>query len=706
MQKSSEEIRYFLFSQAVADGLRATAVILVPALTGYFTGHFTTGLAVSLGAMCVSLTDMPGPVLHKRNGMLFCACFAFFTAVLTGYARVSPYTMGLAIALVTFFFSMFNVYGGRASAVGNAAILIMILTMDEPIPADRIWIHALLLLGGGLFYMAISLLLYTLQPYRNAQRALGDCVRSIADYLSVRSDFYNIHTDLQADYTNLIARQVIVNEKQDAVRELFFKTRQIVQESTTTSRRLIFTFVETVDLFENITASYYDYQLLRSQYGHTGALERIHAALQKIVNELDRIGMAIQSNTGFSKGFDYDAELRTLKASVDAIVAEHAVNGLVLRKIIVNVRILLQHMDNMQLYFEKDAPLKKSNVDHSHFIGHQSLDPRILWNNLTLDSSIFRHALRVSFACIVGFIISKTFHYGQHSYWILLTIAFILKPAFSLTKQRNIERIIGTLAGGLVGVLVLVFIPDRTVHFVMMVLFMAGTYTFMRIRYLLMVIFTTPYVLILFSFLGAGFADVAQERIIDTVIGCAIAFSVSYFLFPIWESEQLRQYMRDITKANAGYLQKIVQALWGQPVDTIGYKLARKEVYLHSANLSAAFQRMLSEPKHKQGPQSGVHQFVVMSHILFSNIASVATALLSKEPRLYPATLRHTARKSYQRLSDACTVLGGESLPPAGEPTVKEERELSADEALMKEQLLFIHSVCSDLEKITRSFVK
>src|SRR5206468_7273733 len=167
----------------------------------------------------------------------------------------------------------------------------------------------------------------------------------------------------------------------------------------------------------------------------------------------------------------------------------------------------------------------KSENDHSHFISHQSLDPKILINNLSLESSVFRHAVRVCVACTVGFMITKLIPYGHHSYWILMTIAFMLKPAFSLTRQRNIERIIGTLAGGAIGVLVLVFVPNKTVQFVFMVLFMIGTYSFMRIRYLLMVICTTPYILILFSFLGTGYKSVVQERIFDTVLGCTIAFT-------------------------------------------------------------------------------------------------------------------------------------------------------------------------------------
>lgn len=698
VNKNIQDVQYFFYSQALADGIRTAVAILLPALIGSYLGLFTVGLAVSLGAMCVSLTDAPGPLLNKRNGMLFCIAFAFVVAVLTALARANPYALGIEIAVVTFLFSMFVVYGARATGVGNAAILIMILTIDTPLEGIQIFLHAGYIIAGGFFYLVFSLLLFKLRPYRHAQRALGDCIREIADYLSIRADFYNVNTNLENNYTRLVAQQVVVNEKQDFVRELFFKTRQIVQESTNEGRKLVFTFVETVDLFEDITAAYYDYKSLRNLYADSGALDIIHHSLQKIVDELNAVGLAIQSNTSFKKSFDYDEEIKRLKAEIDAI---QTANKLVLHKIIVNIRGLLSDIDNIEQYFETGVNRKKTGVDHSHFVTHQSLDPRILLNNLNMQSSAFRHAIRVSLACLIGFLITKIFPYGNHSYWILLTIAFIIKPAFSLTKQRNIERIIGTTIGGLVGIAILLLVKNTTVLFILMVLLMIGTYSFMRINYLAMVMFVTPYVLILFSFLGTEFRIIAGERIIDTLIGCAIAFSISYFLFPNWESEQLKTHMQGIIKANALYLQKIIQSLMGEKVSVLEYKLARKEVYLTSANLSASFQRMVSEPKSKQRPRSQVQQFVVLNHILFSNIATIATTLPAKENKTFPAELIQFAKKAYNKLEESSKKLGNETELPKLPEAVNNLPISSSDEKLLSEQLQFIYNVSKDIDKIS-----
>ena len=208
LKRGARELQYFLYSQAFADGFRTTFAILIPALVGLYTGYFQTGLTLSLGAMCVSLTDAPGPVIHKRNGMLFCIAFAVGIALITPLARQNDFTLAAEIAFVTFFFSMFNVYGNRAGAVGNAAILVMILTMDRIVPWNEILQNALLIGAGGLFYTILSLVLYNLQPYKIAQRALSDCIREVASYLSIRADFYDPATDLDENYKKLVNQQV------------------------------------------------------------------------------------------------------------------------------------------------------------------------------------------------------------------------------------------------------------------------------------------------------------------------------------------------------------------------------------------------------------------------------------------------------------------------------------------------------------------
>ena len=646
MQQPAKEFRYFLFSQQLADGVRITTAIVLPGFTGYQYGFFATGLAVSLGALCVAITDAPGPIIHRRNGMLITAALLFFVSLITTFARGNLLTLGVEIGFLSFFFSLFQVYGNRAATVGSACILIMILTMGQE-AANRPLLYSLYIVAGGIWYAAISLFFYYIRPYRPAQRVLGDCIRSVAIYLTIKARFYNVHTPLDANYKELVAQQILVNEKQDAVREFFFKTARIAKESTPEGKKLVATFVHTLDLFEDITATYYNYSTLRNRFQNQDILIYISELVVQMAAALDTLGRAVQANTK-PPAFTFDQKIRELKARIDAIPAGEE-NTLILKKIGVNVRRIAMRIRDIAGYFDATVQHAKSNVDHSLFISHQSLDPKLLLHNLHFRSPSFKHALRVALACMVGFAVSKALAYGQHSYWILLTIAFILKPTFSLTKTRNVERICGTVAGGALGVIFLLLVKNTTAQFWVMILLMTGAFTFLRTRYVVMVICTTAYILILFQFLNIPFISVVGERIFDTVLGCAIAFSAGYFLFPDWEAQQVKKYMEEVLLANAAYLKVVSQGLKQNRMDVLAYKLARKNVYVHSANLTAAYQRMRAEPKRRQQNLAHTHQFIVRNHLLFSNIAHLAALI---KPGAAPASplLAAAADSNVQKL--------------------------------------------------------
>ena len=96
----SREIKAFIFGQYFSDGLRITFGVLLPSLLLAQLGQLSIGVSISLGALCVSLTDNPGPVNHKKNGMLLCNLFIFLTAVLTVLINKNSYLVGLEIILL------------------------------------------------------------------------------------------------------------------------------------------------------------------------------------------------------------------------------------------------------------------------------------------------------------------------------------------------------------------------------------------------------------------------------------------------------------------------------------------------------------------------------------------------------------------------------------------------------------------------------
>lgn len=637
VQAGEQKLRYFLFSQHFADGVRTTLEIVIPALILANFGYLEAGFNMALGALCISICDGPGPVEHKKNGMLYGNLFVFVLALLAGLFNGNIILMMALIAASAFFFTMISVYGARAASVGTAALLAMILSMTKissPLVAVT---DALLILLGGIWYMLVAMLFFRITPYRPAQRLLGECIRETAGYLRIKAELYNIHSNFEKEYRNLLNQQVVVTEKQEAIRELLFKNRELTKEATRQGKIMILTFSDLMDLYEQINATWYDYEMLRKNYGRTGILNNISAILRKLADEMSEIGLAVQSQNQFQQTFNLIEALNELKEKADAL-QQTGMSTIVLKKVIVNLRTLGEKLNDVTRYFESGFHEKRkmlSSSEYKKFVSHQQVNKNLLINNLHLESATFRHSIRVMVTCLIGYAVTEIISYGNHSYWVLLTIIVILKPGFGLTKQRNTERLIGTLAGAILGLTITYFIPNKEILLGIILFFMLGTYTFLRINYRVMVIFMTPYVIILFYLMGLNTWEVVQERILDTAFGSLLAFLANYLLFPQWEAKHIGLQLTGVLKSNMNYLKLLKDLLAGNAIASVEYKLARKELFVSISNLSAAFTRMLAEPSKKQKASREIYQFVVLNHVLASNVSSLS-AHISGEKNFSP----------------------------------------------------------------------
>src|SRR5690606_32354419 len=215
----AKDIQNFFYSQYFSDGLRITFGTIIPALVFSAFGNLQTGIIVSLGAMAVGLSDSPGPLHHRRNGMLFCTLSVSVAALLTNLVSTTPALLAAVLMVLSFLFSMFAVYGARASSVGTMGILIMVLSMgavDDP--SLNIFTYLLYILAGCTWYMLLSLSLHQVRPYRQAQQELAESILNVADYIRIKANFYTVELDIEKNYRALIDQQITVSVHQDNVR--------------------------------------------------------------------------------------------------------------------------------------------------------------------------------------------------------------------------------------------------------------------------------------------------------------------------------------------------------------------------------------------------------------------------------------------------------------------------------------------------------
>jgi uncharacterized membrane protein (TIGR01666 family) len=597
-------------------------------------GDLPMGIVASLGALATALSDVPGTALHKRNGILTAIAFIFFTAL--GTSLISPYPLLMTgwILACCFANGMLLVYGNRGGNIGIACMLVMVSILGEtPVGPKEAFLHCLVILGGSIWYGFLALLLWQIRPYLSVQQTLAECIMETAHYLEERAGFYAKDADKNFDeiYKSVLAQQVIVSEKQEAVRELLLKRRSAQQGSTSINKSMVLIFMDIVDLQEQIMASQTDYLALHNDFGGMDILEKFHTLIQEFTGELELIATAVAAGQRSLPRANLRHEIDKVQHALADIrktmpTLKERTKLLTLTNILHNLQDMTQRIYNLhrltRLERVKDEVIDP-RLQLASFTTRNRYDVEPLVNNLTFESHIFRHALRVSIAAVTGYLLGQVFHLDR-VYWILLTIVVILKPGFGISKARSYQRIIGTITGALFAAAVLYLTTNNTVIFILMLICILGAYSFMTQQYTLSVFFVTPFVIFLLHFLHPAHLQNAELRVLDTFIGVSIAFLASLLLWPSWEHNYLPSHMSKMVKDNARYLDHVMRLYTDREFVMNDYKLARKDTNVSAANLMSAFQRMLSEPKSKQIHGSEVYHFVVLNHSLMSHIAAMA----------------------------------------------------------------------------------
>jgi len=629
-----QEVRNFIYSYHFSTGLRTTVSVVVPSVIFSLAGDLPMGIVVSLGTLATALSDAPGTALHKRNGMLTAIAFIFITALGTSLILPYPVLMTAWILACCFGNSMLLVYGNRGGNIGIACMLVMVSILGEsPVSPGESIIHCLLILGGSIWYGFLALLLWQIRPYLSVQQALSECILETAEYLDERAGFYEKGADKNFDdiFKSVLAQQVVVSEKQEAVRELLLKRRSAQQGSTSINKSMVLIFLDIVDLQEQIMASQTDYLALHRDFEETDILEKFHTLIQKYTGELRIIGAAVAAGQRSLPKANLRYEVEKVQQGITEIgktmpTLKERTKLITLTNILHNLQDMTQRIHNLHRLTRLER-VKDETIDPriklASFTTRNKYDLETLTNNLTFESHIFRHALRVSIASVTGYLLGQILHLDR-VYWILLTIVVILKPGFGISKARSYQRIIGTITGALFAAGVLYLTSNNTVIFIIMLVCILGAYSFVSQQYTLSVFFVTPFVIFLLHFLHPAHLQNAGLRVIDTFIGAGLAFISSLLLWPSWEHNYLPGYMAKMVKDNARYLDQVMRLYTEREFVTNDYKLARKDTNVSAANLMSAFQRMLSEPKSKQVHGSEVYHFVVLNHSMMSHIAALA----------------------------------------------------------------------------------
>jgi uncharacterized membrane protein YccC len=185
----------------------------------------------------------------------------------------------------------------------------------------------------------------------------------------------------------------------------------------------------------------------------------------------------------------------------------------------------------------------------------------------------------------------------QRSYWVVLTAAIVVKPDNGSVFARALQRGIGTIAGAVLGAVILVAVPyGPWLLFPMAVLAAGQPYGRLR-NFGLGATFMTPLVVLLIDLLAPAGWRLPEERLVDTLLGCVIVLLVGYAPWPSsWHCHLPRQFaatLRDICRFMEAAL--IPDPDPDPAARGRGWQLRRK-AYRALGDLHGEYDRAMSEP--------------------------------------------------------------------------------------------------------------
>jgi uncharacterized membrane protein YccC len=178
-------------------------------------------------------------------------------------------------------------------------------------------------------------------------------------------------------------------------------------------------------------------------------------------------------------------------------------------------------------------------------------------------------------------------------YWVLLTVALVLKPDFGSVFARAVQRGAGTLVGVLVGsglLALLAVLPGDGWVLVAMALAAAVLPWARTVNFGLFSVVQTPLIILLLDVALPSTPGLVGARLVDTLVGCAIVLVLGYALWPQTWRAPLDEALSDVTEALDGF---VAAAFTGDDADI---RRARRLSYRALTELQTQLQRRLAEP--------------------------------------------------------------------------------------------------------------
>jgi uncharacterized membrane protein YccC len=632
-----DNIRRFFISADFYKSLTFIIGALVPIIvTDIFYNNVTLGFAMALGVLYNSTSNIAGSVKHRTVSMACSIVLSSMSTLIMGYSSFSLWTLLPTLGILTFFISLISVYGFRASMVSLGVMLSVVISFGNSYVDVSVLEYALLIAGGGVWYLLLSSLFNSLNPQMYVEELLSDTLGQTGKYLNIRAKLLTEINTREALLKDLFELQAKLAENHEKLREVILTKRKKTGFSNRIHRRLLI-FIELVDMLELAIANPVDYDKLDVIFKNDSTkISPFVTLIFEMSNQLDYLSKVVIRGEKAKGKSEIRVLVNDIRKSVEALKLQMITdsdkeNYLILLNLFEYQESQVRKIGAIERVlntYDKNNRLVKVKGDEQHFLPVHDYHINKLKENFSFKSSIFRHSMRLGIAMVLGFLVGDLLSF-QNPYWILMTLLVIMRPTYGLTKQRMIHRVVGTVIGAVLALLMVFVIQNTIVFAVLAAVCLVLALALVQQNYKTFAVFLTLHIVFLSAVYSDDVFHAIQYRVIDTLVGAGIAIISNLFLFPSWEFMNVDDSIKVALKNINIYLGEIDKKYHLKTPITTEFKLSRKNAFLEMGSLNAAFQRMTQEPKSKQKYFSEIYSIVVLINTFLSSLASLGAYIRS-----------------------------------------------------------------------------
>jgi uncharacterized membrane protein YccC len=578
----------------LAAGIRAAIAVATPVLLGEYFGRPELSW-VAIVAFWGCLADSGGA---WRDRFSLLALFILLMLVGTTLGMLAEPHLALAVALAfvwCFAMSFIRVFGAAATSLGVLGATDILVTLGIPAGPHGEALERLgLTLVGGAWAMLLVLIVWRLHPHGPARRAVGQCWQALGAYADGLGRLERPGQGAPAEWAT------VMRTHRSATRAALEEARGVVTQArrqtggrAARGQSLMLLLIEVERCFEILVALSEMLQVAHEVL--TPDAERgIAAILRRVARESDLLAGSLRDSKplrarnlaplldrlGHRLGRDSPLAAPIQRLAGDLIRAVEAA-----RDISGGVRAPERLAEALTV-----QPAAVSLADLV----------RTARDNFGWDSLYFRHALRLALTVAVAEGLVSWLELPR-GYWLTMTAAVTLQPFLATTWRRTLERVSGSVLGGIVAALLSVYVTDPLWISALVVPLSIATLAVRSVNYTLFVLCLTPeFILIaeLFQPGGMGSWDLAALRGLDSIIGGLLGLAAAFLLWPAREALILRRRLAAAVSGNRRFLAAV---LAGSP-DPEAVQAARRAAGLASNNAEASIQRLVGEPRRRSDP--------------------------------------------------------------------------------------------------------